>query len=135
MSTISYKAVWQIILYIKKCNFCLICIIFCRPNLVYIFSLLLLFSHQIVSNSLWPHETAHQAPLSFTVSWSLPRFMSIESVYVDLGKMKKVQGRKMKMLNHWMTPEQSPLKIEVLSFLWLYIRFSYKLHVVKSHLL
>ena len=27
---------------------------------------------------------AHQAPLSFTVSWSLLRFMSIESVMLDL---------------------------------------------------
>ena len=35
-------------------------------------------SHSVVSNSLWPPWTAaHQASLSITNSWSLPRFMSI----------------------------------------------------------
>ena len=43
--------------------------------------MLLLFSHQVVSNSLRPHELQpHQASLSFTISWSLLKLMSIESV-------------------------------------------------------
>ena len=44
--------------------------------------ILLLFSHLVMSNSLWPHglHAAHQASLSMTNSQSLLRFMSIESV-------------------------------------------------------
>ena len=44
--------------------------------------LLLLFSHWLVSNSLRPHglTASHQAFLSFTISQSLPKFMSIELV-------------------------------------------------------
>ena len=38
------------------------------------------FSHSVVSDSLWPHESACQASLSITNSWSLFRLMSIESV-------------------------------------------------------
>ena len=38
------------------------------------------FSHQVVSDSLQPHGLRHQAPLSFTVSRSLPKFMPLESV-------------------------------------------------------
>ena len=41
--------------------------------------LLLLFSHPVVSNSLRPNELQH-ATLSLTISWSLPKFMSIASV-------------------------------------------------------
>ena len=38
-------------------------------------------SCSVVSNSLWlPWSAAHQASLSFTISWSLFRLMSIESV-------------------------------------------------------
>ena len=43
----------------------------------------LLSSIYVMPDSLWPHkqgQKAHQAPLSFTVSQSLLRFMSIESV-------------------------------------------------------
>jgi len=44
-------------------------------------SWLLLFSHSVVSNSLWPPWTAiYQAYLSFSISWSLLKLMSIESV-------------------------------------------------------
>ena len=40
-----------------------------------------LFSHLVVSNSLWPQGlAAHQASLSFTISQSLLKLMSIESV-------------------------------------------------------
>ena len=39
---------------------------------------LLLFIHQVMSNSFWPHGL--QAYLSLTISQSLPKFMSIESV-------------------------------------------------------
>ena len=41
-------------------------------------TLLLLFSHQILSDSETP-RTARQASLSFTISQSLPKFMSTES--------------------------------------------------------
>ena len=42
--------------------------------------LLLLFSHPVVSNSLRPWTAAHQSSLSFTISQSLPKFMSIALV-------------------------------------------------------
>ena len=43
--------------------------------------LLLLFSYQVMSNSLQLHETAaRQASLSFTVCWNLLRLRSVESV-------------------------------------------------------
>ena len=41
---------------------------------------LLLFSCQIVSDSLQPYGLQWQASLSLTISQSLPKFMSIESV-------------------------------------------------------
>ena len=41
--------------------------------------LLLLFSRSVVSDSLWPHGLQH-ARLPFTISWSLVKLMSIESV-------------------------------------------------------
>ena len=40
----------------------------------------MLFSHSVGSNSLTPWTAAHQASLSFTISQSLLRLMSIESV-------------------------------------------------------
>ena len=42
--------------------------------------LLLLFSHQVMSNSVTPWTAAHQASLSLTISQGLPKFMSIELV-------------------------------------------------------
>ena len=46
--------------------------------------LLLLFSCSVVSDSLWPPWTAAcQAPLSFTISQSLLRFMTIESIMLS----------------------------------------------------
>ena len=42
--------------------------------------MLLLFSHSVVLDSAAPWTAAYQAPLSFTISQSLLRFMSIESV-------------------------------------------------------
>ena len=42
--------------------------------------LMLLFSHQVVSDSLWPCGLQHARLLSPTISWSLPKFVSIESV-------------------------------------------------------
>ena len=42
--------------------------------------LLLLFSHLAVSDSATPQTAAHQAPLSFTISQSLLKLTSIESV-------------------------------------------------------
>ena len=41
--------------------------------------MLLLFSRPVMPNSLWPHGLQH-ASLSLTVSWSLPKFMSIALV-------------------------------------------------------
>ena len=39
------------------------------------------FSHSVVSDSLWPHESQHAKPsLSVTKSWSSLKFTSIESV-------------------------------------------------------
>ena len=44
------------------------------------YMLLLVFSHSVVSNSATPWTAAHHTPLSFTISQSLPKLMSIESV-------------------------------------------------------
>ena len=41
---------------------------------------LLLFSCSVMSDSTIPRNTAHQASLSFTISWSLLKLMSTESV-------------------------------------------------------
>ena len=41
---------------------------------------LLWFSHPLVSNSLWPMDCSNETSLSLTLSWSLPKFMSIVSV-------------------------------------------------------
>ena len=43
----------------------------------------LFFSRSVVSDSLLPHGPAHQASLSFTLSWSLLKLMSIESVMLS----------------------------------------------------
>ena len=42
--------------------------------------LLLLFSDSVMSESVTPWTEAHQAFLPFTISWSLPKFMSIASM-------------------------------------------------------
>ena len=44
------------------------------------YSLFLWFSHSAVSNSATPWTAACQASLSFTISWSLLKLMSIESM-------------------------------------------------------
>ena len=41
---------------------------------------LLLFSHSVVSDSVIPWTAVCQASLSFTISWSLLKLMSIDSV-------------------------------------------------------
>ena len=48
-------------------------------------TVLLLFSHQVVSNPLWPHglQAVCQTSLSFTISQSLLKFMSIESAMLS----------------------------------------------------
>ena len=43
-------------------------------------ALLLWFSHSVMSNSVTPQTATHQATLSFTISQSLLKLMSIESV-------------------------------------------------------
>ena len=40
----------------------------------------MLFSHSVVSDSVTPWPAAHQASLSFTISWSLFKLMFIELV-------------------------------------------------------
>ena len=46
-----------------------------------IWKCMLLFSHSVVSDSLWLHgQQAHQASLSFTISQGLLKLMSIQSV-------------------------------------------------------
>ena len=46
---------------------------------IYMYNLLS-FSHSVVSDSVTPWTAACQASLSFTISWSFLRLMSIESV-------------------------------------------------------
>ena len=43
-------------------------------------SIYVVFSRSVTSNSATPWTAAHQASLSFTISWSLLKLMSIESV-------------------------------------------------------
>ena len=43
-------------------------------------ALLLLFSHLVVSDSLPPHGLTHHVSLSFTISWSLLKLVTLESV-------------------------------------------------------
>ena len=53
------------------------------PTVVFPFvslTLLLLFSHCVVFDSLWPHCTAHKASQFFTICQRLLRLISIESV-------------------------------------------------------
>ena len=45
--------------------------------------MLLLFSYYVMSDSVTPQTAACQAPLSSTISWSLIKFMSIESVMLS----------------------------------------------------
>ena len=52
-----------------------------------LFTCLLLFSHSVVPNCLQLFETwwttAHEVPLTFTISWSLLKIMSIELVMLS----------------------------------------------------
>ena len=43
----------------------------------------MLFSHQVLSDPLLPWTAARQASLSFAVSWSLLKFLSIQSVMLS----------------------------------------------------
>ena len=53
----------------------------CSRKILFRYDWLLLFSHSVVCNSLWPPWTvAWQASLFFTISWSLLKLMSIESI-------------------------------------------------------
>ena len=71
---------FQSFLYFQHIFYFYIFYIFIFPAVVYSFYLLLLFSCLIVSYSLQPHGPQHTASLSFTISWRLLRFMSIELV-------------------------------------------------------
>ena len=51
-----------------------------RSGEIYIYIFLLLFSCQVVSDSVTPWTAARQASLSLTISWSLPQFMSVASM-------------------------------------------------------
>ena len=46
----------------------------------YFIQWLLLFNHSVVSDSVTPWTAAHQASLSFIISWSLFKLLSIESI-------------------------------------------------------
>ena len=52
----------------------------CLSTYVCVYLWLLLFSHSVMSDSAVPWTAAHQASLSFTISQSLIKLMSIESV-------------------------------------------------------
>jgi len=52
---------------------------FCLLGVMVLWTLLL-FSHSVVSDSAAPQTAACQASLSFTISWSLPKLTSIESM-------------------------------------------------------
>ena len=47
---------------------------------LYACNILFLISHSVVSDSATPWTATHQASLSFTISWSLIKLMSVESV-------------------------------------------------------
>jgi len=57
-----------------------LCVCVCTWERMTIILCLLLFSHQVMCIFETPWIVAHQASLSFTISWSLLKFMSIESV-------------------------------------------------------
>ena len=65
--------------------------------------ILLLFSHQVVSNS--SHATswtaAHRASLSLTISWSLPKFMPIESVMPPNGELENQEKKLIPLPEMW----------------------------------
>ena len=46
--------------------------------IIYVFCYVL-FNRPVMSNYLWSHILQHARPLSLTISWSLPKFMSIAS--------------------------------------------------------
>ena len=52
-------------------------------RIISLFTLLLLFSCQVVSDSLQPHDRSMPCFLSFSVSWSLLKLMSIESAILS----------------------------------------------------
>ena len=54
-----------------------------KVHICFIDPLLLLFSRLVVSNSLWFHGLQHARLLSFTISWSLLKFISIELVMLS----------------------------------------------------
>ena len=51
-----------------------------QHNSILKLTLILVFSHQVVSDSATPWTAAHQASRSLTICWSLPKFMSAELV-------------------------------------------------------
>ena len=55
---------------------------------------LLLFSCYVVSDSAAPWTAAHHAFLSYTISWSLLKLMSIESMSLNclIPKMKRMSA-------------------------------------------
>ena len=56
---------------------------------------LLLFSLKVLSDSVTPWTAAHQASLTFTISWSLLKFTSIDSVML-LNHLKGLPAHKFK---------------------------------------
>ena len=65
--------------------------------------ILLLFSHQVVSNSSratsW--TAAHQASLSLTISWSLPKFIPIASMMPPNGELENQEKKLIPLPEMW----------------------------------
>ena len=75
--------------------------------------MLMLFSHQVVSDSATPWTAAQQSSLSLIISWSLPKFMSIESMMptVDLTVSNIWFILKYLLNNHPLTLQEKKTKI------------------------
>ena len=58
----------------------IICVVTGISTYYYYYFLISLFNRSVVSDSGTPRTTSHQVSLSFTISWSLLKLRSIESV-------------------------------------------------------
>ena len=69
------------------------------------------FSHSVVSNSLRPHESAHQASLSITKSQSSLKLMSIKSVMPSSHLILCLSHVQL-FATPWTVARQAPLSLE-----------------------
>lgn len=77
-------------------------------------TMLLLFIHSCVPGSATPWMTACQASLSFSISWSLLKLMTIESMVPCFGDLIELQTRSLHLLVSWCYPSS-----QVLLWIWL----------------